>query len=131
MIRNMMTFDANAPPVQAILTECGQKITDRNEMNLYTCAYLQKLLGKGLPPKLAKDHTKIINEGLFNLDDVHRAIADTDGNKSHGLDWFSVKMLKTPALFNKVSDAVLQMMNTGIMPDWIKECGIVMLSKTK
>lgn len=65
------------------------------------------------------------------MSDVKGALAETNGGKSTGPDYFSVKMIRTMAFETKILDCVSDWLNNACFPGYLKECSVFMLTKTK
>ncbi|KEJ82912.1 Ubiquitin carboxyl-terminal hydrolase [Oxytricha trifallax] len=70
-------------------------------------------------------------EAFFNIEDVEKAIKESNFNKAIGPDGFDGKILtKSEEILKTVSEKITEWLKSGKIPQYIKEGRLILLSKT-
>jgi hypothetical protein len=125
LVQQITKYEAPQVIVKGI-SNLGDSVVDEEEVNQLIAEHYTVLFGG---PDTAKIRFPL-EENLFSIEDVEKAIENCEFNRGLGPDMFDGNVLKNKEIKDNLVSQVKDMLNRNELPEYVKEGRMMCLSKT-
>jgi hypothetical protein len=126
LLRPLTGATQSTPPVEGLVDENGKAHFDVETKNKMMKSYIKELFQK--QPADTDQGWCLQRDGFYTIDDLVEAARAHNASKAIGDDDFDSKGLPEEEL-RRFAEQWANMLNTGTVPDWLKEAKMLLLAK--
>jgi hypothetical protein len=129
-IARRICIDGNkkSPPVNSIIDQLGNTINDNNEQGWLVSEYFGKVYEKSILDDKASNVPEK-TKGTFTIEEITNALEEINWKKAMGPDLLISLNFDTEDGWKKMIEAVHEIMNLDIIPEYLREGDLFILSK--